>query len=112
MESLLQSNPSCELVILGDFNVHHSEWLSSRISDAAGIKTEAFAIANELKQLVTSPTRIPDRLTDRPNLLDLYLTNIPHLYSNVEVNAPIGTSDHCAVSDSHTERRCFYTTDN
>ncbi len=36
-----------------------------------------FALLNGLEQLVQHPSRIPDRLGDRPNILDLFLTSNP-----------------------------------
>ena len=36
-----------------------------------------FALLNDLKQIVSYPTRIPNRLGDRSNILDLFLTTTP-----------------------------------
>ncbi|CAK1589472.1 unnamed protein product [Parnassius mnemosyne] len=59
-DSVLQQVPSAEIVILGDFNAHHAEWLGSRSTDHAGRSVYDFALAYGLTQLVASPTRIPD----------------------------------------------------
>lgn len=93
---LLQQLPSAELVILGDFNAHHKEWLSSRITDHAGRVVLDFALANNLTQLITEPTRIPQDPGDHASTLDLLLTPSPNDYV-VSVEAPLGTSDHCLI---------------
>ncbi|CAK1596057.1 unnamed protein product [Parnassius mnemosyne] len=93
---LLQQIPSAEIVILGDFNAHHAEWLGSRLTDHAGRSVYDFALAYGLTQLVTSPTRIPDVEDHTPSLLDLLLTSHPDGYQ-VSVDAPLGSSDHCLI---------------
>ena len=98
METLLQQYPSAEFLVLGDFNVHSVDWLSSSSTDTAGIDTEAFAITNGLAQLVAHPTRVPDRAGDASNILDLFLTSSAHSYSPILVSAPLGSSDHCLIS--------------
>ena len=106
IESILQSSPSSEIIILGDFNVHNTSWLKhSSSTDAAGSEAEVFSILNDLTQLVTSPTRIPDRPGDHPNTLDLFLTNKPSIYSSTFISAPLGSSDHCIVSVEHPYSR-------
>ena len=102
-EHLLSKYPSSEIMLLGNFNVHHEEWLQSTRTDDAGRELEAFAIINDLQQLVTSPTRIPDRQDQSANILDLFLTTHPFLYSDITVNAPLGRSDHniICVSSVH-----------
>ncbi|CAK1578452.1 unnamed protein product [Parnassius mnemosyne] len=86
-DSMLQQVPSAEIVILGDFNAHHAEWLGSRLTDHAGRSVYDFALAYDLTQLVTSPTRIPDVEDRTPSLLDLLLTSHPDGYQ-VSVDAP------------------------
>ncbi|CAK1584849.1 unnamed protein product [Parnassius mnemosyne] len=95
-DSVLQQVPSAEIVILGDFNAHHAEWLGSRSTDHAGRSVYDFALAYGLTQLVTSPTRIPDVEDHVPSLLDLLLTSHPDGYQ-VSVDAPLGSSDHCLI---------------
>ncbi|CAK1602927.1 unnamed protein product [Parnassius mnemosyne] len=87
-DSLLQQVPSAEIVILGDFNAHHAEWLGSRLTDHAGRSVYDFALAYGLTQLVTSPTRIPDVEDHTPSLLDLLLTSHPDGYQ-VSVDAVV-----------------------
>ena len=102
IEHITQHNPSSEIVILGDFNIHNSDWLThSTHSDASGIECEAFSILNDLSQLVNDPTRVPDRPNQAANTLDLFLTSKPSIYSALSVSDPLGSSDHCLVSASH-----------
>ena len=45
------------------------------------------------------PTRIPNRLGDEPNILDLFLTSFPSPYT-VKLFPPLGSSDHLLISVS------------
>lgn len=47
---------------------------------------------------MSQPTRIPDRYGDTENILDLFLTTSPLIYSSVCVSAPLGNSDHCLIN--------------
>jgi hypothetical protein len=98
LEKLVQEFPTADFSILGDFNVHHSDWLASKSTDAAGVEVESFSVTNNLTQLVNQPTRIPDRAGDTCNILDLLMTSSPNSYSAVHVTSPIGSSDHCLIS--------------
>ncbi|XP_045541897.1 uncharacterized protein LOC123723363 [Papilio machaon] len=95
-DSVLEQIPSAEVVVLGDFNAHHAEWLGSRTTDYAGRSVHDFALAYDMTQLVTSPTRIPDVVDHLSSLLDLLLTTHPDSYL-VSVDAPLGSSDHCLI---------------
>ena len=99
IEHILSSSPFSEIIILGDFNVHHRQWLSSSSHDPAGELAFQFSIQNNLEQLVHLPTRIPDRLGDEPNILDLFLTSNPSPYT-VKLFPPLGSSDHLLISVS------------
>ena len=91
----IQANcPSSEVIILGDFNVHNSDWLvHSNRTDEVGRRAEAFAISCNLSQMVDCPTRVPSNPSDFQNLLDLYLTSEPVKYK-MKAHAPLGNSDH------------------
>ena len=54
------------------------------------------AILYDLEQLVQHPTRIPDRLGDTSNILDLFLTTNTSAYA-VTLSFPLGSSDHNLV---------------
>lgn len=99
------NHPAAEIAILGDFNVHNTGWLISNTTDEQGRQTEAFAISCGLTQLVQEPTRVPDRVGDFANLLDLFLTSNPEAYT-ITVNPPLGSSDHKLISASCTLDSC------
>ena len=75
------------VMLAGDFNVHHKEWLGSRHTDAAGRLTLQLANLHGLNQIVTHPTRADQ-------ILDLVLTDLP---SSTSTLSNLGTSDHNPV---------------
>ncbi|CAF4954300.1 unnamed protein product [Pieris macdunnoughi] len=95
-DSLLERVPTAEIVIHGDFNAHHADWLGSDTTDHAGRSFHDFALAYDLTQMVPAITRIPDVDGHKPSLLDLLLTSHPENYQ-VSVDPPLGSSDHCVV---------------
>ena len=98
LDCLLQRYPSAEVAVFGDFNVHHVDWLvHSRTTDVSGQAAYDFALSHNLSQIVSSPTRVPDRVGDSGYLLDLFLTTNPDYFSH-KVSPPLGTSDHCVVT--------------
>ena len=99
VDRILTLSPCSEIVILGDFNAHHSEWLSSPRTDQRGLLVFDLAEHFDLTQLVVGPTRYPDREGDSPNTLDLFLTSNPLPYT-INLCPPLGTSDHVLVSVS------------
>ena len=114
---ILSHYPYAEISILGDFNVHNQLWLSSFFTDQPGEQTFNFAILHDLEQMVQFPTRIPDRLEDTPNILDLFLTSNPSAYS-VKLSSPLGSSDNnfisviCSITPVQPQdpprRKCFW----
>ena len=67
-------NPSANVFVFGDFNVHHKDWLTySGGTDRPGELCYNFSISNDLTQMVNFPTRIPDCDSHSPALLDLFL---------------------------------------
>lgn len=69
VDHLVQTYPSSEVILLGDFNVHNSNWLKySKGPDAGGRAAENFAISRNLTQLIDVPTRIPDIPLIQPTL--------------------------------------------
>ena len=100
-ESLLSSHPHAELLYIGDFNVHHTDWLKSTHTDVGGIEAFHFSISNELEQIIKHPTHVPDRHDHAANPLDLFFTSNPQKYTYT-VSSPLGSSDHCTVSVTST----------
>ena len=67
-------NPSVNVFVFGDFNIHHKDWLTYSVgSDRPGELCYSFSISNDLTQMVNFPTRIFDCDSHSPALLDLFL---------------------------------------
>ena len=61
IDEVLSINPSANVFVIGDFNVHHKDWLTySGGTDRPGELCYNFSISNNLTQIVNFPTRIPD----------------------------------------------------
>ena len=98
-ESLLTSHPHAEILYIGDFNVHHTEWLNSPRTDVGGNEALAFSILHEMEQIIEHPTHVPDRHDQARNTLDLFFTFNPSNYSYT-ISSPLGTADHSVISVS------------
>ena len=73
IEEFLLINPSANVFVFGDFNVHHKDRLSySGGTDRPSEICSHFSILNYLIQMVSFPTWIPDRDTHSPALLDYF----------------------------------------
>ena len=86
-----------EVLYIGDFNVHHTDWHQSTHTDVGGIEAFHFSIFNELEQIIKHPTHAPDRHDHAANTLDLFFTSNPQNYTYT-ASSPLGSSDHCTVS--------------
>ena len=105
IDFIISQFPTAEVTILGDFNVHNTEWLGSTKTDPQGRAAENFAISNSLTNLVSQPTYFPRIATHNPNPLDLFLTTHPEPYQ-ISISAPLGKSDHglvCVTSAAQFE---------
>ncbi|MPC37706.1 hypothetical protein E2C01_031196 [Portunus trituberculatus] len=100
VEHILSLYPFVEISILGDFNVRHQLWLFSPIIDHPDELAFNFAFLHDLEQFVQHPTRIPDRLGDTPNILDLFVNSNLSAYA-VTLSSPLGSSDHNFISVSY-----------
>ena len=100
IETITLQSPRSEIIVLGDFNIHNSDWLSysSNVTNHAGREAEAFAIVNDLTQVISEPTRVPDRAGDKANTLHLFLTSNPSIYPPPTVSSPLGNSDHSLIT--------------
>ena len=77
IDEVLLINPSANVFVFGDFNVHHKDWLTySGGTDRPGELCYNFSISNDLTQMVNFPTRIPDCDSHSPALLDLFLLTL------------------------------------
>ena len=89
MDEVLLINQSANVFVIGNFNIHHNNWLTY----SGGTGTP------DLTQMVNFPTRIPDCDSHNPALLDLFLSSDTSIRS-VMAFCPLGNSDHVAVSVS------------
>ena len=100
IDEVLSINPSANVFVFGDFNVHHKDWLTySSETDRPGELCYNFSISNDLTQMVDFPTRIPDCDSHSPALLDLFISSDASICSTMAF-PPLGNSDHVVVSVS------------
>ena len=100
IDEVLSINPSANVFVFGDFNVHHKDWLTySGGTDRPGELCYNFSISNDLTQIVNFPTRIPDCDSHSPALLDLFISSDASICSTMAF-PPLGNSDHVVVSVS------------
>ena len=100
IDEVLSINPSVNVFVFGDFNVHHKDWLAySGGTDRPADLCYNCSISNDLTQIVNFPTRIPDCDSHNPALLDSFPSSEASICSAM-VFAPLGNSDHGAVSVS------------
>ena len=83
---------------MGDFNVHHREWLGSSTSDRGGRVLKDVTVRLDLQQVVKESTR-------RNNILDLIVTNLPAADANVHDS--IRKSGHCIIRVETKSRLCI-----
>ena len=100
IDQVLLINPSANIFVLGDFNVHHKDWLTySGGTDWPGELCYNFSISNDLTQMVNFPTGIPDCDSHSPALLDLFISSDASICSTMAF-PPLRNSDHVLVSVS------------
>ena len=100
IDEVLSINPSANVFVFGDFNVHHKDWLTySSGTDRPGELCYNFSISNDLTQIVNFPIWIPDCDSHSPALLDLFLSSDASICSAMAFS-PLGNSDHVVVSVS------------
>ena len=99
IDELLSINPSANVFVFGDFNVHHKDWLTySTGTDRPGELCYNFSISNNLTQIVNFHARIPVT-SHSPALLDLFISSDASICSTMAF-PPLGNSDHVVVSVS------------
>ena len=100
IDEVLSINPSANVFVFGDFNVHHKDWLTySGGTDRPGELCYNFSISNDLTQMVNFPIWIPDFDYHSPALLDFFLSSDSSICSTMAF-PPLGISDHVVVSVS------------
>ena len=101
IDDVLSINPSANVLVCGDFNVHHRDWLTySGGTDRPDELCYNFSISNDLTQMVNFPTRIPDCDSHSPALLDLFISSEASICSTMAL-PQLGNSYHVVVSVLH-----------
>ena len=96
IDEVLSINPSANVFVLGDFNVHHKDWLTySGGTDRPGELCYNFSISNDLIQVVN----FPNCDSHSPALLDFFISSDSSICSTMAF-PPLGNSDHVVVSVS------------
>ena len=97
IDEVLSINPSANVFVFGDLNVHHKDWLTySGGTDQPG-QLYYNLISNDLTQMVNFPTRIPNCNFHSPILLDLFIFSDAIICSEMAF-PPLENSDHVVVS--------------
>ena len=92
LDEVLSIDPSANVFVFGDFNVHHKDWLTySGGTDRPG------ELSNDLTQMVNFPTPIPDRDFHNHALLDLCLSYDASIFSTMAFTL-LRNSYHVSVS--------------
>ena len=100
IDEVLSINPSANVFVFGDFNVHHKDWLTySGGTDWPGELCYNFSISNDLIQMVNFPTWIPDCDCHSSALLDLFFCSDASICSTMAFS-PFGNFGHVVVSVS------------
>ena len=74
IDEVLSINPSANVFVFGDFNIHHKDWLTySGGTDRPGELCYNFHISNDLTQMVNFPTGILNCDCYSLTLLDLFI---------------------------------------
>ena len=94
IDEVLSINPSANVFVFGDFNIHHKDLLTySGGTDRSSELCYNFFISNDLTQMVNFPTRIPDCDSQSRALLDLFISSDASICST-KAFPPLGNSDH------------------
>ena len=97
-DKVLLINPSANVFVFGDFNMHHKDWLTySGGTDWSGEFCYNFSFSKDLTQMVNFPTQILDCDSQSPALLDLFLSSDGSIWSTMVFPPPLGNSDHAFV---------------
>ena len=95
IDEVLSINPSANVFVFGDFNVHHKDWLT--YSGETGRSGELCCrLSNNLTQMVNFSTQIPDCDSHSPALLDIFLSSDASICST-KAFRPLVNSDHVVV---------------
>ena len=100
IDQVLSINPSPNIFVFGDFNVHHKDWFTySGGTDRPGELCYNFSTSNGLTQMANFPAPIPDCDSHCPALSDFFLSCDTSICSTMAF-PPLGNSDHVVASVS------------
>ena len=92
-ESIQKLSTNEQLLIAGDFNAHHVDWLESDDTDTCGELLSELFNTYSLDQIVHFPTNL--HLGKLKGCIDLIATNISQI--NLTSSSPLGKSDHVVL---------------
>lgn len=98
VENMMKLNDITHYLIMGDFNVPEIKWNEVHIQgDSNSYPNRFYDRVNDafLYQHVQNCTRF--RIDQEPSLLDLIFTNEESMVDNLQINAPLGKSDHASL---------------
>ena len=99
IDESLSINPSANVFVFGDFNVHHKDWLTySGGTDIPGELCYSFSLSSDLTQMVNFPIRIPACDSHSPALSDLFFSS--DTICSAMAFPPLGNSVHVVVTVS------------
>ena len=99
IDEVLSINPSANVFVFGDSNIHHKDWLTySGGTDTPGKLCYNFSISSNFTQMVNIPTWIQDSDSHRPALLDFFLSSAS--ICSTMAFPSMRNSDHFVVSVS------------
>ena len=96
IDAILSSNSSANLLVFGDLNVCHKDWLNY----SGGTDRLVNSVTIFLSEMVNFSTRIPDCDSHSPALLDLFISSNASICSTIAFPL-LGNSDHVVVSFSN-----------
>ena len=100
IDQVLSTNPSANVFVFPDFQIHHKEWLTySGATDRSGELCYNFSVSNGLTQIDNFPTQVPDFDSLSPARLDLFLSSDASICSAMAF-PPLGNSYRFVVSVS------------
>ena len=98
IDDVLSINPSANVFVFGDFDVHHNDWLTySGGTDPPGELCYNFAISNDVTQMLNFHMWILDCDFHSPALLDVFLFCDTSICSTMAF-PPLGNFGHVVVS--------------
>ena len=100
IDEVLSINPSADVFVFGDFNVHHKDWLTYfGGTDRPGELYYNFSISSDVTQILNFPTQILGCDPQSLALLDFFLSSDARICSTVAV-PQLRNSDHVVASIS------------